>query len=81
MARWTGEGKDWIKLMTQQKHCQEDVIRSLLLSMKQAVDKKKESKGPVPTKQPRDLPPLELGVPEAVKLPALEMKGDCKNDC
>ena len=32
----------------------------------------------MPTKQPRDLPPLELGIPVAGKLPTLEIKGDCK---
>ena len=58
MARWDGEGKDWIKLMTQLKQGNEDVIRSLLESMKQAVEKKKEPNGSLPTKQPRDLPPL-----------------------
>ena len=47
--------------------------------MRQAVDKKKkESKGPVLAKQPRDLPPLVLGVPEAVTPPTLEIRGYCK---
>ena len=78
MAEWAGEEKDWIKLMTQLKPRKVDVTRSLLGSMNQAVEKKKESKRPVPTKQPRDLPPLELGVPVAGKLPTLEIKGDCK---
>ena len=59
MARWAGEGKDRIKLMTQKKNPrEEDVIRSLLESMKQAVEKKKEPNGTLPTEQPRDLPPL-----------------------
>ena len=39
-------GKDWIKLMTQLRPRKEDVVRSLLKSMKQAVEKKKESTGP-----------------------------------
>ena len=70
----------------------EDVIRNLLESMKQPVDMKKESKGPVPTKKPRDLPPLELGFPDPPrhlpplelgalitgKLPTLEIKGTVK---
>ena len=56
MARWAGEGKDWIQLMTQTQPRKEDVIRNLLESMKQPVDKKKESKGSMPTKKPRDLP-------------------------
>ena len=37
MARWAGEGNDWIKLMAQQKPRREDVVRSLLESMKQPV--------------------------------------------
>ena len=56
----------------------EDVIRHLLQSMKQPVDKKKESKGPVPTKKPRDLPPLDLGIPVVGERPTLEIKGDKK---
>ena len=56
MARWAGEGKDWIKLMTQLKPRKEDVIRSFLESMRQAVGQKKESNGSLPTKQSRDLP-------------------------
>ena len=43
--------------MTQTQPRKEDVIRNLLESMKQPVDKKKQSKGSVPTKKPRDLPP------------------------
>ena len=39
MARWTGEGNDWIKLMAQRKPRKEDATRSLLESMKQAVEK------------------------------------------
>ena len=40
----TGEGNDWIKLMAQRQPRKEDVIRSLLESMKQAVETK-ETKG------------------------------------
>ena len=40
MARWAGEGNDWTKLMAQRQLRKEDVIRSLLESMKQAVEKK-----------------------------------------
>ena len=32
----------------------------------------------LPTKQPRDLLPLKIGIPVAGKLPTLEIKGDCK---
>ena len=78
MARWAGEGKDRIKPMTQKKPREEDVIRSLLESMKQAVEKQKEPNGTLPTEQPRDLPPLELRILVAGKLPTLEIKGDCK---
>ena len=67
LTRWTSEGRDWIRLMMQPNPRKEDVSRSLFESMQQAVKKKKESKGPVPTKQPIDLPP-----------PTLEMKGNCK---
>ena len=73
MARWASEGKDWIKLMTRRKPRREGVIRSLLESMKQAVEKRKEPNGTRPTKKPRDLPPFELwytggwSVPDAGK--------------
>ena len=46
--------------MTQQKSRREDVIRSLLESMKQAVGKKKEPNGTRQTKKQRDLPLLNL---------------------
>ena len=61
----------------------EDVIRNLLESMKQPVNKKKEPKGHVPTKKPRDLPLLDLGTPVRGKRPTLEIKGDNKTivDC
>ena len=38
MARWVGEGKDWIELMTQTRPRKEDAIRNLLESMKQPED-------------------------------------------
>ena len=44
MARWAGEGNDWIKLMAQRQPRKEDVIHSLLASMRQAVDKKTKAK-------------------------------------
>ena len=47
---WRGEG-----LMTQTQLRKEDVVRNLVESMKEPVDKKKESKGSVPTKKPKDL--------------------------
>ena len=78
MARWAGEGKEWIELMTQTRPQKEDVIRNLLESMKQPVDKKKESKGPVPTKKPRDLPPPDLGTLVPGEQLTLESKGDNK---
>ena len=77
LARWAGEGKDWIKLMAQTQFRREDVFLSLFESMKQAVEKKKEPNGTRPTKKPRDLRPLELGIPEARQCPTLEIKGDC----
>ena len=46
--------------MTQTQPRKEDVIRNLLESMQQPVDKKRESKCSVPRKKPRDLPPLDL---------------------
>ena len=75
MATWAGEGNDWIKLMAQRKPRKEDVIRSLLESMKQAVD---EPHGTRPTKKPREVLPLELDIPEAGKRPTLETKSNCK---
>ena len=83
MAIWAGEGNDWIKLVAQRKPRKEDVIRSLLESMKHAVVKKTEPNGIGPAKKPRDLPLLELGIPEAGQWPTLEIKGDCKTivDC
>ena len=73
-----GEGNVWIRVMAQRKPRKEDVIRSLLESMRQAVEKKTEPTRTRPTKKPRDLLPLELGIPEARKWPTLEIKGDCK---
>ena len=67
----------YIKLMAQTQPRREDVFGSLLESMKQAVEKKKEPNGTRPTKKPRDLHPLELGIPEARQCPTLEIKGDC----
>ena len=78
MARWAGEVKDWIQLMTQTQPRKDDVIRNLLESMKQPVDRKKESKGSVPTKKPRDLLPLDLGTRVPGESTTLEIKGDNK---
>ena len=78
MARWAGDGKDWIELMTPTRPQKDDVIRNLLESMKQPVDKKMESKGSVPKKKPRDLPPLDLGTPVPGESLTLEIKGDKK---
>ena len=78
MARWAGEGKDWIQLMTQTQLRKEDVIRNLLESMKQPGDKKKESKGSLPTTKPRDLPLLDLGTLVPGEKLTLEIKGDNK---
>ena len=72
MARWAGDGKDWIQLMMHSHLRSEDVIRHLLQSTKQPVDKKKESKGPVPTKK------LDLGILVVGERPTLEIKGDNK---
>ena len=60
MARWAGEGNDWMKVVVRRKPLREDVIRNLLKSMKQAVEKKKEPNGTRPTKKPRDMLPFEL---------------------
>ena len=76
MARWASEGKDWIELMAQTRPRKVDVIRNLPESMKQPVEMKKESKGPVPTKKPRDLPPLDLGTLVPGETTTLEIKGD-----
>ena len=54
------------------------MVLSLLQSMKKAVGKKTEPNGTRPTKKPRDLPPLELDLPEAGQRPTLEIRGDCK---
>ena len=78
MARWAGDRKDWIELMTQTRLRKEDVIRNLLESMKQPVDKKKDTKGPVPTKKPRDLRPLDLGTLVPSEKLTLEIKGSNK---
>ena len=53
-------------------------IRNLLKLIKQPVDEKKESKGPVPTKKPRDLFLLDLGTPVPGEKPTLEIKRDNK---
>ena len=77
MARWAGEGKDWVQLMMPTQPRKEDVIRNLLESMKQPVEKK-GSKGRVPTKKPGDLPPLDFGTRVPGKRPTLEIRGDNK---
>ena len=66
--------------MAENKPHRKDVIRNLLESMKQAVEKKIESNGTRPTKKPRDLLPLELGIPKGGSVPDFgnEIKGDCK---
>ena len=48
MARWAGEGNDCIELMAQRKPRKDDVIRSLLESIKQAVEKKADPNGTIP---------------------------------
>ena len=53
MARWAGEGNDWIELLMQTRPQKEDVIRNLLESIKQPVGIRKASKGLVPTKKPK----------------------------
>ena len=77
MARWTGEGKDWVQLMTQTQLRKEDVIRNLLESMKQPADKKKESEGSVLDKEIKGYC-LDLGTPVPGESPTLEIKGDNK---
>ena len=57
---------------------QENVIRSLLESIKYAVEKKAEPTGIRPTQKPRDLLFLELDIREAGKRPTLEIRGGCK---
>ena len=44
MARWAREGNDRTKLMAQQLPRKEDVVHSLLASMRQAVEKKTKGK-------------------------------------
>ena len=80
MARWGGEGNDWIMLLAQRQPRKEDVIHSLLASMRQTVEKKTKANETRPAKKPRESRPLELGIPEGKEL-TLEIKGDCKNDC
>ena len=77
MARWAGEGNDWIELVAQ-KPRKEDVVRSLLESTKQTVENKAEPNGARPIKKPRDLLPLVLDIPEAGQRLTLEIRGDCK---
>ena len=77
MARRPGERKDLTQLMTQTQPRKEDVLRNLLESMKQPVDKR-SPKGPVPTKKPTDLPPFDLGTLAPGERPTLEIKGTIK---
>ena len=67
MARWGGEENDWIKLVAQRQPRKEDVIHSLLASMRQAVEKKTKANESRPTKKRRELPPLVLGTLEEGK--------------
>ena len=78
--QWQGEGNDWIKLMAQQQPRKEDVVHSLLVSMRQAVEEKTKTSETRPARKKRELPPLELEVPEEGKKMTLEIKGDSKND-
>ena len=77
-------GNDWIKRMAQQKPREEDVIRSLLESMKQGVVKKSEPNGSGRPRNKGTCLPLIFGTsytgrPDSGR--PLEIKGDCKNDC
>ena len=77
MARWAGEGNDWIKLMAQ-KNREEDVIPSLLPSVKQTVEKKAETHRDQGDKEAEGLAPsLNLKKLEAGQRPTLEFRGDC----
>ena len=72
MAKWAGEGNDWIKLMAQQQPRKDDVIHSLLASMRQAVEKKTKAN------ETRPLPPLQIEILEEGKKLTLEIKGTAK---
>ena len=78
MARWAGEGNDCIKLLAQRQPRKEDVIRSFLEPMEQALEKKAESNGTRPTRKPRDLTPLELEIAKGGKMLIVEIRCDCK---
>ena len=69
MARWPGEGHDWIILMTQRQPRKEDDMpwkrRSRQNETRQA-------------KKQREVPPLELEIPAEGKKLILEIQGDCK---
>ena len=78
MARWAGEGNDWIKLMAQRQPREEDVIHFLFASMRQAVEKKTKPNETRRAKKPTELPPLKLEIPEEGKTLTLQIKGDCK---
>ena len=68
MAKWAGEGNDWINLVAQHQPRKEDVIHSSLASMRQAVEKKTKANGTRPTKKPSEVLPLELIPEEGKKL-------------
>ena len=65
-------------LLAQKKPPKEDVIRSLLEFVKQAVEKKAEPNGSRPIKKPRDMPPFIFHSLESGQRPTLEIKGECK---
>ena len=46
--------------------------------MRQTVEKKAEPNGARPTKKPRNLPLLEVDIPQAGQRPTLEIRSDCK---
>ena len=73
-----GEGKDFVQLMMQTRPQKEDVVRNLFQSMKQPVDKRKESKGSERTIKPWDLPPFDLETPLPGESLTLEIHEDIR---
>ena len=78
MAKWAGEGNDWIQLMVRGPPRKEDVTFSLLASMRQATEKRTEKGGSALRKKPRDLAPLAIETPAEDKKLILEIRGDSK---
>ena len=67
MARWASEGYDWVKLMAQRKAPQGRCNSQFTRVHETNCGEEDQVHGTRPAKKPRELPPLELEIPEEGK--------------